>query len=203
MNIIYQRVKIWQRGKARDDERHHWRDDPAVHNYRSCGGEYGGGFYRGHERLRPSGGAGPLPGGDDLPVERGDGYRGEKRSYRRTQPDVPAGEPVPIPGAFPGQPCNQGGLHEYGGQSPGAGQRRHPPGPCRHEGTGPGEPRTRHSQPGHGDLCGAEHRLSADPSHAPFDILPAVWLASTVSICVGVFMSRALRGRKQRRELGG
>lgn len=45
-------------------------------------------------------------------------------------------------------------------------------------------------------------RLAAG-SKEPMEILPAVWLASTVSICVGVFMSRALRGRKQRRELGG
>lgn len=40
-------------------------------------------------------------------------------------------------------------------------------------------------------------RLAAG-SKEPMEILPAVWLASTVSICVGVLMTRLLRGRGQR-----
>lgn len=40
-------------------------------------------------------------------------------------------------------------------------------------------------------------RLAAG-SKEPMEILPAVWLASAVSICVGVLMTRLLRGRGQR-----
>ncbi|MDD3193246.1 MAG: nucleoside recognition domain-containing protein [Oscillospiraceae bacterium] len=35
----------------------------------------------------------------------------------------------------------------------------------------------------------------ANGSAAPMEILPAVWLASAVSICAGIFMAKALSGR--------
>ena len=172
-------------------------DGGALHPLRPGRRTGPGGGRRRRRGRGGGGGAGPVHRGDAVSVDGGDGGHAAVGAGR---PAVPAAGPSSAPALPPGggRPAHYGRhLRQCVRQSAGPGQRRHPPGSGSRPGTGPEQ--SRHGLRRTVHAGGMQHRLpttvasvrAAQGCQTPFDILPAVWLASALSVGVGILACKA------------
>ena len=170
------------------------RDGGGLHPVRSGDGKRTSGGGCGHGGGGRGGGAVPVHGGGALPVDGGDGGDAPLRPVGWAVPAAPAGAAAALPGVCAGPGGDGHHLGQRVGQPAGAGQCGHSPG---HPGRPADEPP--HSRTGLRRFVyagGVQYGVHPAHSHhgglgaagcaAPFDILPAVWLASVISVCAGI-----------------
>ena len=183
--------------------------DCPVTGIRSCHRKFGCCGPGSHVRRQFRSGTESFHGGGRMPVERGHGNHEHLRNFRRAFPSVPPAAAASAPQCQPRPPNTGCRLRQRLCQPAGAGK-------CRHASGNPGCPphgpelRRRASN----ELCllvvlnTASIQLlpatiasvrAAAGSATPFDILPAVWLSSILSVSAGLAAAWLLSRRERSR----